>query len=30
MTEVGIQTIVAAIQEITVASTKGEDNEKNV
>jgi hypothetical protein len=29
MTEVGIDKIVAAIQEITVASTKGEDNEKN-
>lgn len=30
MTEVGIDKIVAAIQEITIASTKGEDNEKNV
>ena len=30
MTEVGVQKIVEKIQEITVASTKGEDNEKNV
>ena len=30
MTEVGIDKIVSAIQEITIASTKGEDNEKNV
>ena len=30
MTEVGIDKFVAAIQEITIASTKGEDNEKNV
>ncbi len=30
MTEVGIEKIVAAIQEITIESTKGEDNEKNV
>ena len=30
MTEVGIETIVEKIKEITVASTKGEDNEKNV
>ena len=30
MTEVGIDKIVAAIQDITIASTKGEDNEKNV
>ena len=30
MTEVGIDKIVAAIQEITISSTKGEDNEKNV
>lgn len=29
MTEVGIEKIVSAIQEITIASTKGEDNEKN-
>lgn len=29
MTEVGIQKIVEKIQEITIASTKGEDNEKN-
>lgn len=29
MTEVGIDKIVAAIQEITVASNKGDDNEKN-
>ena len=29
MTEVGIVTIVEKIQEITVASTKGEDNGKN-
>ena len=29
MTEVGIATIVAKIQEITVASTKGEDDGKN-
>ena len=29
MTEVGIDKIVAAIQDITIASTKGEDNEKN-
>ena len=29
MTEVGIDKIVSAIQEITIASTKGEDNEKN-
>ena len=30
MTEVGIDKVVSAIQEITIASTKGEDNEKNV
>ena len=29
MTEVGIDKIVAAIQDITIASTKSEDNEKN-
>lgn len=29
MTEVGIQEIVAKIQEITIASTKSEDNGKN-
>lgn len=29
MTEVGIGKIIAAIQDITIASTKGEDNEKN-
>lgn len=29
MSEVGIDKIVASIQEITIASTKGEDNEKN-
>ena len=29
MTEVGIDKIVAAIQDITIASTKGEDNGKN-
>ena len=30
MTEVGIQKVVAAIQEITIASTKTEDSIKNV
>ena len=30
MTEVGMQKIVEKIQEITIASTKGEANEKNV
>lgn len=30
MTEVGIDKIVAAVQGITIASTKGEDKEKNV
>lgn len=30
MTEVGIERIVKSIQEITIASTKTDDNEKNV
>ena len=29
MSEVGISKIISAIQDITIASTKGEDNEKN-